>query len=126
MFIPRWQADEARRSRKKLLLLACDAAAYPGEAANAAVALLRSLTARHGDAHKLLAELETPSLAHVEPVRPRGIDYGTQLLPFGKHRGRRLRDVPASYLIWALKNCRNMDEYLREVIERYLRDREYG
>jgi uncharacterized protein (DUF3820 family) len=44
----------------------------------------------------------------------------TDLMPFGKHKGKRMIDVPASYLLWlldALKNdTRNVEvkQYLQE------------
>ena len=58
---------------RKLLILALDRAAHPGEADNAAVAFIRLLKVRFGDGYKVLAELETQ-----EPLRPnRGfVDYG--------------------------------------------------
>jgi hypothetical protein len=28
----------------------------------------------------------------------------TDLMPFGKHRGKRMEDVPASYLLWLWDN----------------------
>jgi hypothetical protein len=105
--------------QRQLLILALDRAAHPGEADNAAVAFIRLLKVRFGDAYMFLAELETQ-----EPPRPnRGfVDYGAEWLPFGKHRGKQLRDVPPDYLLWVSRNCENMDEYLRETISRYLRD----
>jgi uncharacterized protein (DUF3820 family) len=44
----------------------------------------------------------------------------TDLMPFGKHKGKRMIDVPASYFLWlldALKNdTRNVEvkQYLQE------------
>src|SRR5262245_55092932 len=36
-------------------------------------------------------------------------------MPFGKHRGKRLADVPLSYLAWLLDEC-DVKPYLREAI----------
>jgi hypothetical protein len=41
-------------------------------------------------------------------------------MPFGKHRGRLLEDVPHSYLLWVLDNCRTISPTLRREIERVL------
>jgi hypothetical protein len=45
-------------------------------------------------------------------------------MPWGKHRGRRLEDVPVSYLAWCLNNCEGMDPRLRRSIEQILDDAE--
>ena len=37
-------------------------------------------------------------------------------MPFGKHRGRRIEDVPEDYLCWVLDNCENISATLREAI----------
>jgi len=39
-------------------------------------------------------------------------------MPFGKHRGKPLQDVPMDYLRWALTNLRDLDPDLRTAIER--------
>ncbi len=41
-------------------------------------------------------------------------------MPFGKHRGRPLEDVPHTYLLWVLDNCTNISGTLRAEIERVL------
>jgi hypothetical protein len=104
----------------KLLLLALDPAAAPGEIKNAALALVRSLRQRYADGHAFLSELTDQP----EPPRQTPPDavsvYGTVRMSFGKYRERQLRDVPPEYLIWVLDNCRNLDPYLRTAIRRYL------
>lgn len=42
-------------------------------------------------------------------------------MPFGKHFGERLSDVPQDYLRWALKNITDMDNDLRWSMEQVLR-----
>lgn len=39
------------------------------------------------------------------------------LMPFGKHKGEKLANVPASYLLWAFDNLPlndNLKKYIRE------------
>lgn len=40
------------------------------------------------------------------------------LMPFGQHKGVKLANVPASYLLWAADNLQRMDPNLLE----YIRD----
>ncbi len=39
------------------------------------------------------------------------------LMPFGKHKGARIADLPADYVAWALTNVTDMDPYLRKALE---------
>jgi hypothetical protein len=43
-------------------------------------------------------------------------------MPFGKHAGKRLDEVPPGYLVWVLENCRRIDPDLREAIEQMLEE----
>ena len=43
------------------------------------------------------------------------------IMPFGKHRGKPIQNVPGDYLRWVLKNCSNATPQLRRAIERELR-----
>jgi hypothetical protein len=38
-------------------------------------------------------------------------------MPFGKHKGEPLIDLPDSYLAWLIREATNMDDWLREAIE---------
>ncbi len=39
------------------------------------------------------------------------------IMPFGKHKGKRLVDVPADYLLWCYENLTNLSKDLKEYIE---------
>jgi hypothetical protein len=43
---------------------------------------------------------------------------------FGKHRGRRVCDVPTGYLRWCLRECECLDPYLRRAVHEELRRRD--
>ena len=38
------------------------------------------------------------------------------IMPFGKHRGKRLSIIPPSYLLWVLDNCSDLQPTLRKEI----------
>lgn len=38
-------------------------------------------------------------------------------MPFGKHRGKDLADIPDDYLVWVLDNCETISPTLRRAIE---------
>jgi hypothetical protein len=46
--------------------------------------------------------------------------YGQTILPFGKHRGKRLSEVPTSYLRWALASCDALDHWTRAAMKEEL------
>lgn len=37
-------------------------------------------------------------------------------MPFGKHRGEKLRNLPKSYVNWLLANATELDDDLREAL----------
>src|SRR4051812_34225645 len=41
-------------------------------------------------------------------------------IPFGKHKGTRLEDVPKHYLLWVLDNCEIKSPTLKSEIEKIL------
>ena len=46
--------------------------------------------------------------------------YRVHVMPFGKHRGERLEDVPRDYIRWALGNMQDLDEDLRSSLRRVI------
>lgn len=99
---------------EKLLRLALDAAAQPGEAENAAVKLIQSLRARkldgydHGVKSAFSANTPPKYKAPPEPESPPGNwpeDWpGSVIMPFGKYQGKRLAEIDPSYFRWAVQN----------------------
>jgi hypothetical protein len=108
---------------RKLVLLALDSSAQPGEAAGAAAALFRSFKKRYADGYKFLAELGAREARNQFPSLT--VNYGLVTLPFGKHKGRRLRDVPPDYLLWMVRDCDCLTNVMREAIKRFLRDSDF-
>lgn len=51
-----------------------------------------------------------------------GVSWGGRgvKMPFGKHKGLDLHDVPDSYLLWVLGNVETLSPILRGCIERHL------
>jgi len=41
-------------------------------------------------------------------------------MPFGKHRNKRLEDIPHDYLLWVLDHCDNVSPTLRNEVQRIL------
>lgn len=41
-------------------------------------------------------------------------------MPFGKHKGTPLEDVPEDYLVWVLDNCERISPTLRRAIQQVL------
>jgi hypothetical protein len=99
---------------EKLLRLALDAAAAPGEVDNCAVKLLAHWRKRNVTADELLATA-TSSLA--PPV-----DYGSVVIAFGQFKGKPLREIDPSYLEWVARNCRQTRLSTCLLIERFLAD----
>jgi hypothetical protein len=85
---------------RKLLALALDNAAHPGEIDNSAVMLLRSLRARGVKAEAVEEGNGTGQLAAPADVIYSRPDYGLCVFPFrkSKHYGELFKDIPPSYL----------------------------
>ena len=92
---------------EKLIRLALDKGAQPGEIDNAACMLIKKLRKRGVRADDLIDALETKTLPAV---------CGTLTMPFGKYEGVELAYIPYDYLLWVLRNCRNISHHLRQAI----------
>lgn len=46
-------------------------------------------------------------------------------MPFGKYRGREIKDIPDNYLIWVLQNVDLWDLDLKEEIESFVGEHEF-
>jgi hypothetical protein len=107
---------------EKLLRLALHATAFNGESDNAAVALFRLLRGRGAQPE----EFTLPNALVVsEPIYSQP-DFGLVAMPWGKHKGSLLKDIPPAYLLWAVGWIRESEERaekmkdLAEAIENFL------
>jgi hypothetical protein len=39
------------------------------------------------------------------------------VMTFGKYKGRRVQDIPSSYLEWVLRECQSLEPWLRRAIQ---------
>jgi hypothetical protein len=81
---------------QKILLLAMDPAAPPGELASAANKLVLLLRKRFQDGYALIGDLETL------PERDAVNRFGEYVIRFGKHKGKPLKEIPVDYLSYLL------------------------
>ncbi len=94
---------------QKLLRLALNAGAEPGEIRNASLKLVESLRRRGLRPEALIEGAEVQSDSGIEQAR-------CMRMPFGKHRGKGLDQIPVAYLRWVLSKCSNLSVALREAI----------
>jgi uncharacterized protein (DUF3820 family) len=93
---------------EKLLRLALDEAAQPGEIQNCAVKLIESFRRRQVTPESLIRE-PAEKVSKLDRAR-------VVTMPFGRHRGRRLEVIEPDYLRWALRECSCLSLGLREAI----------
>ena len=98
------------------MLLAFDSGAAPGESANALRVLFRDWIRDYRDGHELVKDLEGEKIVEGKKENP----YGEVVLGFGKYRGRKIKDVEISYLLWVLDSFEGLWPQTRKAIERYL------
>jgi hypothetical protein len=106
---------------KKLLILAFDQAAEVGEALAAIRALAKIWLEKYPNGYDLVADLESGSREVSEKIvyRTRS-PFADVVLEFGKYRGQRLDETDPSYLLWVLRNFKDLWPETRTAIERYL------
>lgn len=98
---------------EKLIRLALDDAAHPGEVSNCATKLFALLRKRKVSAEQLIEPQDD-----VVVVAPP--ESGNLRLPFGKYTGIKLSEVDPDYLHWFSANCRNKAPKTCTAIERFL------
>jgi hypothetical protein len=109
---------------RKLLLLAFDPAAHTGESLNALRVVFKNWLIKYPDGHALVKDLESGEIREKVVYRNAESPYASVVLPFGKHRGCRLDEVPADYLLWVLDNFDCLRPNMRTAIEKYLEQSE--
>jgi hypothetical protein len=101
---------------QKLIRLAMDQTAQPGERQNGAAMLLESLRKRGITAQQFIT-LSDPMAAETPKAEYRrvhqnngrlcphcqGPDWGSYEISFGRYNGKTLRQIPLSYLDWCLR-----------------------
>jgi uncharacterized protein (DUF3820 family) len=99
---------------QKLIRLGLNEAAEPGEIANASLKLIESLRRRGMRPEVLIlgSQLQPP----LQPGTALAIAR-RRVMPFGRHRGRRLDAIEPDYLKWALRECSCLSLGLREAIK---------
>jgi exodeoxyribonuclease X len=66
---------------------------------------------------KAVEEFGDDAVAKIIAVSNKPVFY--RRMPFGKHKGRKMEEVPADYLNWLAKT--DLDEDLRSTVEHYLK-----
>jgi hypothetical protein len=106
--------------QQQLALTAMDAAASPHEQNTAAAFFFRELRKQFPDGYGLLAAFGNGS-----PPPARSV-YGSVTMPFGKHKGRALSDIPTDYLIWLLDNATALSRQLKRAIETVVEEAQHN
>jgi uncharacterized protein (DUF3820 family) len=86
------------RRETRLLSLMLDRASLGGEIYTAAQKLALSLRSRGIEAPTIVEALEEAPLS-AKRLKP---DYGLTVMPWGKHKGQPLCDIPPHYLSWVI------------------------
>jgi uncharacterized protein (DUF3820 family) len=97
---------------QKLLRLALDEAAQPGEIQNSAVKLIESFRRRAVKPEALIQQQPAEWQLSVELGRAAQLK-----MPFGRHKDRRLDVIEPDYLRWVLRNCDCASLSLRRSIQ---------
>jgi hypothetical protein len=88
---------------RKLLRLALSPSAHGGEITTSATKLINALRTRGVERSTIENALESSSdTEDVTPVISKP-DWGLVQMPWGKHKGSLLMDIPPSYLRWAVR-----------------------
>jgi uncharacterized protein (DUF3820 family) len=90
---------------QKLLTLALDPSAQPGEWATAGMKLIQSLRDRRVDGYN--PGLKQKMDGTQEADLPKEVQEwpGSIVIEFGKHKGRKLAEIDPGYLRWYTENC---------------------
>jgi hypothetical protein len=104
---------------EKLIRLALDDAAQPGEIANSATKLGASLRKRGIRPENLLQPAsQIPAFGSV--------DYGSMIMSFGQYKGLSLNQIDRDYLTWVEANCQRSRPEMCKAIARFLESRRQG
>jgi hypothetical protein len=65
-----------------------------------------------------LMQLESGTTAKVDTSVPARVITGKDIMPFGKHQGKFLEDVPSHYLAWILENVDGYEDLKLYIVDR--------
>ena len=120
---------ELTELEKKLLRLALCSSAQGAEVATSAVKLVQSLRNRAVESATIETALEGHGNGSGPAIRMSRPDWGLVQMPFGKHRGELLMDIPPSYLCFIRRWIADAPDRatrfkdLAEAIEQFLEQR---
>jgi hypothetical protein len=104
-------------TEQKLIRLALDPAAQPGEVDVCATKLFGSLRRRGTRAEQIIQSFATATWAAREMSSARGY-----VMSFGRYRGHTVGELPLGYIRWALRTCHDMPFNLRRAMQLILGD----
>jgi hypothetical protein len=106
----------------KLLRLSLDKGASPAERANAAAKLVASLVSHGVDGYCVEEALSKSQVIEAPRYNRHSPEVllGEMLLDFGKHKGKKLKNVPHDYLRWTLEECGNLKPAYRRAFTQWL------
>jgi Putative quorum-sensing-regulated virulence factor len=106
--------------QQTLIRIAMDRGANEYERDLAAAAFFQQLRRQYADGYALLSVFGNGSAPPARSV------YGAVCMPFGKHKGRALSDIPTDYLIWLLDNATALSRQLRRAIETVVEEAQHN
>jgi hypothetical protein len=89
--------------QRKLIRLALDPAAHPGEIQNCAIKLIESWRREGKHPEEIFGDDKPALAAAYQYWAP---DYGLCTMRFGKHKEKQFKDIPPSYFRWLLPKLR--------------------
>jgi uncharacterized protein (DUF3820 family) len=107
------------QTEQSLIRLGLDPAAAEGEIHNCGSKLMLLLRRRGVEPEEIFQY-------SIQSSDPQAYSFGEILMPFGKNKGLRLREIDPGYLRWVKENCQENHADLCRAIGRFLREIKKG